>query len=166
MTLLGGVNDSGLVSLRPFLTRNGHPYRLVAPDRESEMFERLVETYKIGSDDLPAVIHQNEVVLKRPSAREVADRLGLSQPSGRRDIYDVAVTGVGPGGLAAAVNAAAEGLSVIAIEGHAPGGQAGTSSKIENSLRLAGPSPEMTVMDSLLWVWVAATYALSKIADD
>ncbi|MEO0460997.1 MAG: FAD-dependent oxidoreductase [Myxococcota bacterium] len=132
VTLLGSVNDSALVSLRAFLTRNGHPYRLVDADEEPELFERLTARYEIGPDDLPAVVHQNERALKRPSARELADRLGLSQPSGKRDVYDVAVVGVGPGGLAAAVNAAAEGLSVIAIEGHAPGGQAGTSSKIEN----------------------------------
>ncbi|MEL6760146.1 MAG: FAD-dependent oxidoreductase [Myxococcota bacterium] len=132
VTLVGSVNDSALVSLRAFLTRNGHPYRLVDPDEESELFERLATRYEIGRDELPAVVHKNERALKRPSARELADRLGLSQPSGNRDVYDVAVVGVGPGGLAAAVNAAAEGLSVIAIEGHAPGGQAGTSSKIEN----------------------------------
>ncbi|MEO1170703.1 MAG: FAD-dependent oxidoreductase, partial [Myxococcota bacterium] len=132
VALIGSPNDSHLVSLRAFMTRNGHPYRILDTETHRELCDRVMNRFELRPEDLPAVIHQNVHALKRPTPRQLADRLGLSQPSGTRDVYDVAVIGVGPGGLAAAVNAAAEGLSVIAIEGHAPGGQAGTSSKIEN----------------------------------
>ncbi|MBB4659334.1 FAD-dependent oxidoreductase [Parvularcula dongshanensis] len=132
-TILLGEDDLGeTLALRSFLSRNGHPHKFVDPSDEPDFARRVMETFSLSKEDLPAVIWRMTEVLKRPSPHDVADLLGLSQPSCPRDVYDVAVIGVGPAGLAAAVNAAAEGMTVIAIEGTAPGGQAGTSSKIEN----------------------------------
>ena len=132
IVLLGEEECGDTLALRSFLTRNGHPHRAVEPAEEPEQAEKIARHFGLDPSDYPVVIWRNQEVLRRPTPRALADLLGLSQPSQARDVYDVAVVGVGPGGLAAAVNAAAEGLSVIAIEGTAPGGQAGTSSKIEN----------------------------------
>ena len=132
-TVLVGEEECGdTLALRSFLTRNGHPFRAVEPAADPELTAKITKHFGLSPADYPVVIWRNEEVLRRPTPRQLADLLGLSQPGHAREVYDVAVVGVGPGGLAAAVNAAAEGLSVIAIEGTAPGGQAGTSSKIEN----------------------------------
>ena len=131
--VLVGDDDTGeTLALRSFLMRNGHPHRHVDPNDEPDLADKIMGTYALTTDDLPVVVWRNEEVLRHPTPRALADLIGLSQPSFGRDVYDVVVVGVGPGGLAAAVNAAAEGLSVLCIEGTAPGGQAGTSSKIEN----------------------------------
>jgi thioredoxin reductase (NADPH) len=132
LTLIGSVESDGMLSLRTFLARNGHPHKVVDPDRDEELAGKLVRHFSLTPDDLPAVVYRNRDVLKRPDARAVADLIGLSEGSCETGHYDVAIVGTGPSGLAAAVNAASEGLSVIALERLAPGGQAGTSSKIEN----------------------------------
>ncbi|MEL7059933.1 MAG: FAD-dependent oxidoreductase [Acidobacteriota bacterium] len=158
LLLLGDDDMPDVVALRSFLSRNGHPYRSVdlfdraaskegaesrerpasrggtasEEGRESAEARKILDHFNLSRDDLPVAIHRNTDALVRPTARALADRLGLSRPTGALDVHDVVVVGVGPAGLAAAVNAAAEGLSVLAIESTAPGGQAGTSSKIEN----------------------------------
>ncbi len=132
LTLLGDPEHGELVGLRTFLTRNGHPHRAIDPRENPDEAQAVMSQFDLAAADLPAAIYRNKEVLRRPTPRKVADFIGLSSPSGETEIYDVAVVGAGPAGLAAAVNAAAEGLSVIAIESRAPGGQAGTSSKIEN----------------------------------
>ena len=132
IALLGDPDRSATLSLRSFLSRNGHPHRLIDPDEEPGLTRDILAEFDLTPDDLPVVVWNNQKVLKRPTPRAVADLVGLSEPSSATEVYDVAVIGVGPGGLAAAVNAGAEGLSVICVEGTAPGGQAGTSSKIEN----------------------------------
>lgn len=132
LVLLGDPARKETLTLRSFLSRNGHPHRCVVPAEQPELTAKIAEHFGLGDDDLPAVIWNNERVLRRPTVRQVADTVGLSTPSSDRDVYDVIVVGVGPGGLAAAVNAAAEGMSVLCVEGIAAGGQAGTSSKIEN----------------------------------
>ena len=100
-----------------------------------------VEAYKSSSvfpaldaDSWPAVVFSDGRVLHRPTVSKLADELGISELPDKSTIYDVAVVGAGPAGLAAAVYASSEGLSTVVIEGIAPGGQAGTSSKIENYL--------------------------------
>ncbi len=132
LVLIGREQEAHYVRLRSFLSRNGHPHRALNLEQDAVLTHEVMSHHNLTEEDLPAVVHHNDLVLRRPSARDVADQLGLSIPSGDEEVYDVAVVGVGPGGLAAAVNAAAEGLTVLAVEGHAPGGQAGTSSKIEN----------------------------------
>ncbi len=132
LVIVGTETDGSFVALRAFLARNGHPHGVIDPQTDEKRTAEVFSHYEITSRDLPVVIYRNKTVLKQPTVRQLADLVGLSQPSGNKTHYDVAVVGVGPAGLAAAVNAGAEGLSVIAIEGGAPGGQAGTSSKIEN----------------------------------
>ncbi|MEM6649604.1 MAG: NAD(P)/FAD-dependent oxidoreductase, partial [Pseudomonadota bacterium] len=132
LILFGQKESAKLLSLKSFLSRSGHPHQTIDIDENPDTAEKLYQAHGLVKSDLPVVIYTHDQVLKQPSLREVADIIGLSQVSGTREVYDVAVVGVGPGGLAAAVNAAAEGLSVIALDQFSPGGQAGTSSKIEN----------------------------------
>ena len=128
IVLVGAVSEPLTIQLQRFLIRNGYPYRLL--DSES------VNGTRVPRDDgsLPAVILSDGHVLSRPALALLADELGLSEVPDRNATYDVIVVGAGPSGLAAAVYAASEGLSTLVIESIAPGGQAGTSSKIENYL--------------------------------
>ena len=127
--LIGSADQSEFVTLQAFLTRNGHPHRVVDTKSDEANATEIMSHYQLTSKDLPAVVQHNSNVMRRPNPRAVADVLGLSKPSGERSVYDVVVVGVGPGGLAAAVNAAAEGLSVLAIESNAPGGQRARAQK-------------------------------------
>jgi thioredoxin reductase (NADPH) len=117
-----------------FLDKNHMPHRLI--DFESEDGRRLAERLKVGRRDLPVLIQTNGFPLRRPSIREVAQVAGLLRPLadlGETEILcDVAVVGAGPAGLSAALNAASEGLKTVVLESYAPGGQAGSSSLIEN----------------------------------
>ncbi|MCM2523600.1 MULTISPECIES: cyclic nucleotide-binding domain-containing thioredoxin-disulfide reductase [Stenotrophomonas] len=130
--VVGSSHTGGALPIRSFLTGNGHPYRYVDVDSDASA-ETFLRELGIARADLPAVVCRGEL-MKRPSPRAIADCLGLSEPREAVEVYDVAVVGGGPAGLAAAVYAASEGVRVIVIEGTAPGGQAGTSSKIENYL--------------------------------
>lgn len=132
LVVIGDKESGEVLSLRNFLSRNGHPHAYVNEEDDPALAQKLMASFDLGADDLPAVLVRNKEMLKRPSIRDLADAIGLSQLSGDCDVFDVGVIGMGPGGLAAAVNASAEGLSVVAFERSAPGGQAGTSSKIEN----------------------------------
>jgi len=133
VVLIGASHGGDTLRLQRFMTRNGYPHRLldttVDPDADG-----FIEGFQITADQLPVVIAPGEQVLRNPSNAELADSLGLTETLDPDKIYDVAVVGAGPAGLAAAVYAASEGLSTIVIESMAPGGQAGTSSKIENYL--------------------------------
>jgi thioredoxin reductase (NADPH) len=140
--LAGGYGDAVVVGsqfsaatlrLQGFLTRNGHPYRYVDVDRDPN-FQGVLDTFHFTVVDVPVLICRGERVLKNPSNAEVADCLGLNQGIEPKAVHDVVICGGGPGGLAAAVYAASEGLDVLVLEESAPGGQAGTSSKIENYL--------------------------------
>ena len=126
LILMGFVGDAELLQLQRFLTRNFYPFRLVETTAE--------ELSPACSIAMPAAILLDGRVLSKPTIVELADELGLTQNLDPQMIYDVAVVGAGPSGLAAAVYASSEGLSTIVVEGLAPGGQAGTSSKIENYL--------------------------------
>lgn len=128
VVLRGREGTPDLLELRRFLVRNYYPYRTeeVRPDDERRTGQAPAE--------MPVVELLNGRVLARPTISNLADELGITEFPDSHTIYDVAVVGAGPAGLAAAVYAASEGLSTIVIEGMAPGGQAGTSSKIENYL--------------------------------
>jgi thioredoxin reductase (NADPH) len=130
--LVGKSNDSRLVALQSFLTRNGHPHSVVNETNEDAL--RLTEEFGAGPEDLPLVLCPDGKVLRRPSDPELASSLGLLPELDARHVYDVAIVGAGPAGLATAVYAASEGLSVIVLDSRAPGGQAGASSRIENYL--------------------------------
>ena len=133
VVLVGPGHAADTLRLQRFMTRNGHPHRLLDTSLDPDAGDFL-QCFEIGPDALPAVIAHGHMLLRNPSNAELADALGLTEPLDPATTYDVAVVGAGPAGLAAAVYAASEGLSTIVLESLAPGGQAGTSSKIENYL--------------------------------
>jgi thioredoxin reductase len=133
-TILIGVPGSpDIVRLQNFLTRSGYP-NLVLDVASDEEGRALVERIGVIPDELPLVVCPNGKLLKKPSDADVAACLGMMPTLDPDTIYDVAVVGAGPAGLAAAVYAASEGLSVVVLDERAIGGQAGASSRIENYL--------------------------------
>lgn len=133
VVLVGPAHGADTLRLQRFLVRNGYPFRLLDSDTDPGAGSFLA-CFEIAPEQLPVVIGQDEQVLLNPSTEALADDLGLTERLDPDKVHDVAVVGAGPAGLAAAVYAASEGLATIVIEGVAPGGQAGTSSKIENYL--------------------------------
>ena len=133
IVLLGHSASAETIRLQQFLTRNTYPHRLLEPTAEQSA---NAESEHHSTDEylLPAVILPGGKVLHRPTVADLADELGLTELLDPNATYDITVVGAGPSGLAAAVYGASEGLSTLVIEGTAPGGQAGTSSKIENYL--------------------------------
>ena len=136
VVLLGNIGDSETTELQRFLVRNNYPHRVVEPPISEVPVEQdlLGGSARTSKKGFPAVTVYDGRTLYRPTIAELADELGITELPDPRMIYDVIVVGAGPSGLAAAVYAASEGLCTIVIEGIAPGGQAGTSSKIENYL--------------------------------
>jgi thioredoxin reductase (NADPH) len=132
-TLIGSAHSAGTLRIQEFFTRNAHPYTYVDIDRDPDV-QALLDRFHVGVADVPIVVCRGEVVLKNPSNEALADCFGLNAAIDPVRVRDVVVVGAGPGGLAAAVYAASEGLDVLVLEINAPGGQAGTSSKIENYL--------------------------------
>jgi thioredoxin reductase (NADPH) len=132
-TLIGSTHSAATLRLQEFLTRNTHPYTYIDVDRDPSV-QRLLDRFQVGVDDIPIVVCRAEVVLKNPSNEAVAECLGLNAAIDLGRGRDLVVVGAGPGGLAAAVYGASEGLDVLVLDTKAPGGQAGTSSKIENYL--------------------------------
>jgi thioredoxin reductase (NADPH) len=124
---------SGTTRLQGFLTRNGQPYHLLDPASDAEA-ELLVARYAPGPQDLPLVACPDGTVLRNPSEAELAWQLGMVGNGHPQALCDVAVVGAGPAGLATAVYAASEGLSVVVLDARAFGGQAGASARIENYL--------------------------------
>lgn len=131
VTLIGQVDSVDGGRLQSFLSRNGIPFRTLQPSRDSAAVNSMLIEYDLTDSDLPVVIC-NGIPLRSPSNRELAETLGFTAEIETGSTWDVAVIGSGPAGMAAAVYAASEGLSVIVLENTAPGGQAGSSSKIEN----------------------------------
>ncbi len=132
VTLIDEGATVDLLRIQRFLTRNGYPVRVL--NRDGEARRKLIEQCDIDMDHLPAVVAPDNAVFQNPSTADVADILGLTEDIDEDHVYDLAVVGAGPSGLSAAVYAASENLDTIVIEAEAPGGQAGTSSKIENYL--------------------------------
>lgn len=133
VVLVGSNHSSDTLRIKEFLTRNAHPYTSVDPDTDTHIQE-LLDHFKFSLSDLPVVICRNTAVLRNPSNREIADCLGFNASIDQTHTRDVIIVGAGPSGLAAAVYAASEGLDVLVIESSSPGGQAGSSSRIENYL--------------------------------
>lgn len=131
--ILGSRHCSGTLRLREFLGRNSYPYTFVDLDTDKTSQE-LLDRFQIKLSEVPVVICNGRTVLRNPPTQVLADCLGLNANIDHTQIRDVIVVGAGPSGLAAAVYAASEGLDVLVIETSAPGGQAGSSSKIENYL--------------------------------
>jgi thioredoxin reductase (NADPH) len=133
VVLMGSQHCSGTLRVREFLTRNGHPYSYIDLDVDAGV-QDLLDAFQVGAKDVPVVICRGEVVLRNPTNVQIADCLGFNSAIDQTHLRDVVILGAGPAGLAAAVYGASEGLDVLVIESNAPGGQAGTSSKIENYL--------------------------------
>jgi len=133
VVVLGSNHCSGTLRVKEFLTRNGHPYSYVDLDRDADV-QDFLDRFHVSAADVPVVICRGEVVLRSPSNQQIADFLGFNDAIDQTQIRDVVIVGAGPAGLAAAVYAASEGLDVLVLETNAPGGQAGSSSKIENYL--------------------------------
>ena len=133
VVLIGSAHSSDTWRLKEFLLRNGHPYSYLELERDAES-EHLMTTFHVGAGDIPVVICRGDTVLRNPSNHDLAQCLGFNESIDRTHLRDVVVVGAGPSGLAAAVYGASEGLDVLVIEANAPGGQAGSSSRIENYL--------------------------------
>ena len=133
VVLIGPGHAAQTLALQRFLTRNNYPHRLIDTDLDVDA-GGFLECFEITPDQLPVVISPNECTYRNPTIAALAEGLGLTEAFDPDRIYDVLIAGAGPAGLAAAVYAASEGLDTIVIESVAPGGQAGTSSKIENYL--------------------------------
>lgn len=131
--IVGTAQSACTLRIQSFLIRNGYPQRLLDIGLDPLGREAL-EMFHIDTSSLPVVILGGEKVLARPSNPELAEALGINEELDPARTYDVAVVGAGPAGLAAAVYAASEGLDTVVIEAIGPGGQAGSSSKIENYL--------------------------------
>lgn len=131
--LVGKSDDARLLSLQNFLRRNAHPHAVIDTDTDPEAVH-ILEQMSRSHADLPLVICPDGTVLRAPSEQQLASQLGWLPEFDPAHTYDVAIVGAGPAGLAAAVYAASEGLSVVVFDSRAPGGQAGASARIENYL--------------------------------
>jgi thioredoxin reductase (NADPH) len=133
VVLVGSNHCAGTLRVKEFLTRNGHPYSYIDLDRDADV-QDLLDRFHVSAADVPVLICRGEVVLRNPTNQEIAECLGFNEVIDQTQIRDVVIVGAGPAGLAAAVYAASEGLNVLVLETNSPGGQAGSSSKIENYL--------------------------------
>jgi thioredoxin reductase (NADPH) len=132
IVLIGSRHSAGTLELQEFLTRNSQPYGYIDVEQDVAVQETL-DKFEVGVEDVPVFICRGTRVLRKPTVEEVADCLGLNEID-QAIVRDLVVVGAGPAGLSTAVYAASEGLDVLVIESSAPGGQAGSSSRIENYL--------------------------------
>jgi thioredoxin reductase (NADPH) len=133
VVVIGSRHSADTLRLREFLGRNGHPYTYVDLDLD-DASRNLLDRFGIAVSEIPIVICNGTTVLRNPSTSQLADRLGFNDNIDHCRLHDLIVVGAGPAGLATAVYAASEGLDILLIESHAPGSQAGASSRIENYL--------------------------------
>lgn len=133
IVIVGSTHSAGTLRIKEFLARNEQPYTYVDVERDSDVQE-LLDRFIVAVDQVPIVICHGHQVLLNPSNQMLADCLGFNDAINRTQIRDLVIVGAGPAGLAAALSGASEGLDVLVLETYAPGGQAGSSSKIENYL--------------------------------
>ena len=131
--MLGSRHCANTLRLREFLSRNAYPYTYVDLDVD-KTYQAMLDRFEVKTGDVPFVLCNGRNVLRNPSPQELADCLGLNASIDQEQVRDLIIVGAGPSGLAAAVYAASEGLDALVIEIESPGGQAGSSSKIENYL--------------------------------
>jgi len=131
--IVGRAAQAGVLRMQGFLARNGQPYHHLDPDID-EVARALIEHFHVTEAELPIVICPDGQLLRDPSERELARNIGMVARIDPDRVYDVAIVGAGPAGLATAVYAASEGLSVLVLDSRAFGGQAGASARIENYL--------------------------------
>ena len=133
VVLVGSTHSASTLRIKEFLVRNGHPYSYIDLERDPAV-QNLLDSFHIDATETPVVICRGELVLRNPSNQQVADCLGFNESVDQTQVRDLVIIGAGPAGLAAAVYGASEGLDVLVLETSSPGGQAGSSSKIENYL--------------------------------
>jgi thioredoxin reductase (NADPH) len=133
ITLIGSTHSADTLRIKEFLTRNGQPYAYIDLEKDSDA-EQMMQTFLFAADDVPVVICRGQHPLRNPKNRDLAQCLGFNETIDQTQIRDVLIVGAGPAGLAAAVYGASEGLDVLILETGSPGGQAGSSSRIENYL--------------------------------
>src|SRR5712692_1425834 len=133
VVLIGSTHSAGTLRIKEFLMRNGHPYSYIDLERDPEV-QNLLDGFHIAASEIPVVICRGELVLRNPTNQQVADCLGFNESIDQTQMRDLVIIGAGPSGLAAAVYGASEGLDVLVLETSSPGGQAGSSSRIENYL--------------------------------
>jgi thioredoxin reductase (NADPH) len=131
--IVGAEGNADVLRLINFLRRNGHPYQQLDP-KDDSCAQTLVERFQVAPEELPIVLCTDGKLLRNPSEGQLARCIGLVGPINSEKIYDLAVIGAGPAGLAASVYAGSEGLSVLAVDCRSFGGQAGASARIENYL--------------------------------
>lgn len=129
--IVGRVDQGAVLRLQNFLSRNGHPYQTLDPEADAGA-RALIERFKVGQQELPIVLCPNGQLLRNPSEVTLARCIGMVRAVDPDKLYDVAIVGAGPAGLATAVYAGSEGLSTIVLDSRAFGGQAGASARIEN----------------------------------
>jgi thioredoxin reductase (NADPH) len=130
--IVGSTHSAGTLRVKEFLTRNGHPHHYIDLDHDREAQE-LLDQFHVSVNDIPVMIC-GATVLRTPTNQQIADCLGFNEAIDRTQVRDLIIVGAGPAGLAAAVYGASEGLDVLVLEAGSAGGQAGTSSRIENYL--------------------------------
>jgi len=134
VVLIGSSHSADTLRLRAFLERNGYPHVYMDVERDRDA-DALLESFHLGPGEVPVLMCKDrDRAMRNPSNGAVADALGLNAPVEAGHVHDLIVVGAGPSGLAAAVYGASEGLDVLTLETSAPGGQAGSSSRIENYL--------------------------------
>jgi thioredoxin reductase (NADPH) len=133
VVLIGSTHSADTLRIKEFLMRNGHPYSYIDLERDPDV-QNLLDSFHLAASEIPVVICRGKVVLRNPSKQQIADCLGFNESIDQTQVRDLVIIGAGPSGLAAAVYGASEGLDVLMLETSSPGGQAGSSSKIENYL--------------------------------
>jgi thioredoxin reductase (NADPH) len=131
--VVGSAHSPGTLRVKAFLTRNGHPFHYIDLDRDQDAQE-VLDRFQIEVAEVPVLICRCVTVLRNPTNAEIADCLGFNEVLDQTHVVDLVIVGAGPAGMAAAVYGASEGLDVLVLESGAPGGQAGSSSRIENYL--------------------------------
>ena len=133
IVLIGSAYSADTLRIKEFLMRNGHPYSYIDLERDPDV-QNLLDTFQVSASEIPVLICRGQIVLRTPSNQEIADCLGFNETIDQTHVRDLIIIGAGPSGLAAAVYGASEGLDVLMLETSSPGGQAGSSSSIENYL--------------------------------
>ena len=133
IVLVGSAYSAGTLRIKEFLMRNGHPYSYIDLERDPDV-QNLLDSFQISASEIPVLICRGQLALRDPTNQEIADCLGFNESIDQTPVRDLVIIGAGPSGLAAAVYGASEGLDVLVLETSSPGGQAGSSSRIENYL--------------------------------
>jgi thioredoxin reductase (NADPH) len=133
VVVIGSAHCAGTLRVKEFLTRNGHPFHYIDLDRDVDA-QAVLDQFHVSAADVPVLICGADAVLRNPSNAQIAECLGFNDAIDQTRVSDLVIVGAGPAGLAAAVYGASEGLDVLVLESGSPGGQAGSSSRIENYL--------------------------------